>query len=190
MNFPAAWEITRGQSFIGILDADWPGFATYSGLAVHPDLQSNFRVHMVSQPISPSGGSANHTVHVAGIIAVAGAVFGILYYHGFAPPAAFAACMATAAGLSIVNGFAIRLLKIPAIIVTLAGMTLFTGILREVHDNRDVPARNMNRAFPAAFSRVGRETKRGNQQQQTADRRSHVAPPQRTPWMLTCICKR
>jgi hypothetical protein len=69
MNFSAAWDVTRGQSFIGILDADWPGFATYSGLAVHPDLQSNFRMHMVSQPISPSGVAANHTVHVAGIIA-------------------------------------------------------------------------------------------------------------------------
>jgi hypothetical protein len=69
MGFPAAWDITSGQSYIGVMDADWPGQAVGTSLTVHPDLQSNFRRHMLSRPISQSGGSQNHTVHVSGIIA-------------------------------------------------------------------------------------------------------------------------
>jgi serine protease len=69
MNFPAAWDIASGQSYIGILDADWPGVAVGSSLTVHRDLQKNFRMHMISRPISTSGGAQNHTIHVAGIIA-------------------------------------------------------------------------------------------------------------------------
>ncbi|MGK3961819.1 S8 family serine peptidase [Sorangium sp. So ce118] len=69
MTLPAAWDITSGQSFIGILDQDWPGFSNGVTLTVHPDLKSNFRQHMVGRSLDQSSGGRNHTVHVAGIIA-------------------------------------------------------------------------------------------------------------------------
>lgn len=65
---------------------------------------------------------------IGAIIVMAGTVFGILYHHGVAPHFCFVACWLTAATLSAANGYLIRLLRIPAIIVTLAGLTLYRGL--------------------------------------------------------------
>lgn len=88
MNFPGAWDTTRGQAYVGVLDPGWPGSFDSSGtpasFVVHPDLLGNFRQHMtigspaVTVKQNYAGGpyvsdsaniSANHTVHVSGIIA-------------------------------------------------------------------------------------------------------------------------
>lgn len=65
---------------------------------------------------------------IGSIIVVAGTVFGIFYHHGFLPSVCFAACFATAWGLSVFNGYLIRFSKLPPIIVTLAGLTLYRGM--------------------------------------------------------------
>ncbi len=64
---------------------------------------------------------------IASIIAVAGTVFGICVHHGLSPSMAFASCFATAALLSLFNGWLVRLLKVSAIIVTLAGLVFYRG---------------------------------------------------------------
>lgn len=97
MGFPAAWDKTRGQSYVGVFDAGWPGTATtltpppYSSINlkisinIHNDLKSNFRNQMIMPEVIGSGytsagyGASNptlynaeyhkHTVHVSGIIA-------------------------------------------------------------------------------------------------------------------------
>lgn len=79
MNFPTAWDVTRGQAYIGVLDSGWPGTVVGSTFTVHPDLQENFRQQMMNLGIGvtafPSGTAtptdiyANHTIHVSGIIA-------------------------------------------------------------------------------------------------------------------------
>lgn len=69
MNFPTAWDSVRGQAYIGVLDADWPGAVVGSTISVHPDLESNFRRHLIEFPITANGAQLNHTVHVTGIIA-------------------------------------------------------------------------------------------------------------------------
>lgn len=65
---------------------------------------------------------------IGGIIVVAGTVLGILYKQGASPPVCFAACWGVAVALSAWNGLLIRLLRIPAIIVTLAGLTFYRGV--------------------------------------------------------------
>jgi ribose/xylose/arabinose/galactoside ABC-type transport system permease subunit len=65
---------------------------------------------------------------VASILAVAATVFGILVFHGAPPFVAFAGCFLAAWTLSMLNGGLIRALKIPAIIVTLAGLPLYRGV--------------------------------------------------------------
>lgn len=65
---------------------------------------------------------------IASIIVVAGTVFGILVHHGWPPLPSFAACVATAWALSAGNGLLIRTLKMPAIIITLAGLALYRGL--------------------------------------------------------------
>jgi rhamnose transport system permease protein len=65
---------------------------------------------------------------IGAIIVVAGTVLGIVYEKGGSPPVCFAACFLTAVALSQLNGYAIRLLKIPPIIVTLAGLTFYRGL--------------------------------------------------------------
>jgi ribose/xylose/arabinose/galactoside ABC-type transport system permease subunit len=65
---------------------------------------------------------------IASIVVVAGTVFGILVYRGVSPPICFAATVATAWGLSILNGLLVRRLKLPAIIITLAGLTFYRGV--------------------------------------------------------------
>ena len=65
---------------------------------------------------------------IGSILAVAGTVFGILHAREFGPIFCFAACFFTACGLSAYNGLLIRWLKIPAIIVTLAGLAFYRGL--------------------------------------------------------------
>jgi ribose/xylose/arabinose/galactoside ABC-type transport system permease subunit len=65
---------------------------------------------------------------IASIIVMAGTVFGILVHRHWAPLPSFAACAATAWGLSACNGLLIRKLNLPAIIVTLAGLALYRGL--------------------------------------------------------------
>jgi len=64
---------------------------------------------------------------IGAIIVVAGTVFGIGYEWGYSPLVCYAACYLTAVGLSAANGYVIRLLSIPAIIVTLAGLVFYRG---------------------------------------------------------------
>jgi ribose/xylose/arabinose/galactoside ABC-type transport system permease subunit len=64
---------------------------------------------------------------IGAIIVMAGTVFGILYHHGAAPGWCFAACFGTTIVLSLLNGYLVQLLRIPAIIVTLAGLTFYRG---------------------------------------------------------------
>ena len=82
MNFATAWDSTRGQAYVGVLDAGWPGTVVGNTFAVHPDLQENFRQQMMAVAVSvtakatltgnyvadPDNISANHSVHVSGII--------------------------------------------------------------------------------------------------------------------------
>ena len=65
---------------------------------------------------------------IGAIIVVAGTVLGILYETGCSPLVCFAGCFLTAVALSQLNGYAIRFLKIPPIIVTLAGLTFYRGL--------------------------------------------------------------
>jgi rhamnose transport system permease protein len=65
---------------------------------------------------------------VGSILGVAGTVFGVLYARGVGPYGCFAACFLTAFGLSAYNGLLIRVLRIPAIIVTLAGLAFYRGL--------------------------------------------------------------
>jgi ribose/xylose/arabinose/galactoside ABC-type transport system permease subunit len=65
---------------------------------------------------------------IASIIVVAGTVFGILVHRQWPPLPCFAACALTAWGLSAWNGFLVRRLNMPAIIITLAGLALYRGV--------------------------------------------------------------
>jgi ribose/xylose/arabinose/galactoside ABC-type transport system permease subunit len=65
---------------------------------------------------------------VGSILAVAGTVFGVLHARGVEPAGCFAACFFVAFGLSAYNGLLIRVLRIPAIIVTLAGLAFYRGL--------------------------------------------------------------
>ena len=65
---------------------------------------------------------------IASIIAVAGTVFGVLVYHGVAPQPCWAACFLAAWALSMWNGWLVRRLKIPALIITLAGLAFYRGL--------------------------------------------------------------
>lgn len=65
---------------------------------------------------------------IGSIIVVAGTVFGILAHHQWPPLAGFAACIVTAAGLSALNGWLVNRLRLPAIIITLAGLAAYRGL--------------------------------------------------------------
>lgn len=65
---------------------------------------------------------------IASIIVVAGTVFGILVQRHAPPPVCFLACVGTAWLLSMANGWLVRSLKVPAIIITLAGLALYRGL--------------------------------------------------------------
>ncbi|MBI2949279.1 MAG: ABC transporter permease [Verrucomicrobia bacterium] len=84
---------------------------------------------------------------VASVMVVAGTVFGILVSHGVSPWFCFAACVATAWSLSMANGYWVRLLKIPAIIITLAGLALYRGLALIIAD-LGLPAFSGNISVP------------------------------------------
>ena len=65
---------------------------------------------------------------IASIVVVAGTVFGILVHRGASPPTCYGACVFTAWVLSMLNGWLVRALRIPAIILTLAGLTFYRGM--------------------------------------------------------------
>ncbi|MEO1995931.1 MAG: hypothetical protein ABGZ17_11715, partial [Planctomycetaceae bacterium] len=65
---------------------------------------------------------------IGGQIAMAGTVFGVLHEMGFAPSVCFIACWATPCLLSIGNAVLIGVSRLPAIIVTLAGLTVYRGL--------------------------------------------------------------
>jgi ribose/xylose/arabinose/galactoside ABC-type transport system permease subunit len=72
---------------------------------------------------------------IGSVIVVAGTVFGILVQSGFGPPVCFGASLIASWSLSMLNGLLVRSLKIPAIIITLAGLTFYRGaalILAEI----------------------------------------------------------
>lgn len=85
---------------------------------------------------------------IASIIAVAGTVFGIAVHRGWSAPACFMACAGTAACLSGMNAALIRSLRLPAIIVTLAGLAVYRGLALILADAA-VPG------FPGYFSVPG-----------------------------------
>jgi ribose/xylose/arabinose/galactoside ABC-type transport system permease subunit len=64
---------------------------------------------------------------IGAILGLSGTVFGILYERGFSPPICFAACFATSFVVSTYNGLLVRSLRLPAIIVTLAGLAFYRG---------------------------------------------------------------
>jgi len=67
-------------------------------------------------------------ISIASIIAVAGTVFGILVKRGAPPSVCYAACWLTAWGLSLFNGWLVRVSRIPAIVITLAGLAFYRGL--------------------------------------------------------------
>lgn len=81
---------------------------------------------------------------IGSILAVAGTVFGILHAREYPPATCFAACFITAFGLSAYNGVLIRWLRIPAIIVTLAGLAFYRGVALIL---ADVGARGFSEQF-------------------------------------------
>ena len=65
---------------------------------------------------------------VGSILAVAATVFGVLHARGIGPAGCFAGCFFSAFGLSIYNGVLVRFLRMPSIIVTLAGLAFYRGL--------------------------------------------------------------
>lgn len=71
---------------------------------------------------------------IGAIIVVAGTVFGLLVERQAPPWAAFVACAVTAWALSNVNALLVRSLKVPAIIITLAGLAFYRGLALVIAD--------------------------------------------------------
>ncbi len=71
---------------------------------------------------------------IGGIIAVAGTVFGILVHREAPPLVCHVACLLTVVSLSSANGQLIRRLGVPAIIVTLGGLTFYRGLALVIAD--------------------------------------------------------
>jgi ribose/xylose/arabinose/galactoside ABC-type transport system permease subunit len=65
---------------------------------------------------------------IGAVVAVAASVFGVLAVHDAPPPLAWLACLATAWALAAANGWLVRHLRLPAIIVTLGGLVFYRGI--------------------------------------------------------------
>ena len=93
---------------------------------------------------------------VGSILALAGTVFGILQAREFPPAVCFAACFATAVAVSAYNGLLVRWLRMPAIIVTLAGLAFYRGAALVL---ADVGARGFSEQFTiaAAYHAPGRD---------------------------------
>jgi ribose/xylose/arabinose/galactoside ABC-type transport system permease subunit len=108
-----AWNLKAGASFADVLHRAGPNVAptVLAGLALTGVIFT---------------GAID--LSIASIIVVAGAVFGVMVHHAIPPWAAYLACFGTAWLLSTVNGALIRALRIPAIIVTLAGLPLYRGV--------------------------------------------------------------
>lgn len=71
---------------------------------------------------------------IGAMVAMSGTVLGILFYHGAPPIICFAGCLVTSVLLSITNGLLVQWLRIPAIIITLAGLTAYRGLALVVAD--------------------------------------------------------
>jgi ribose/xylose/arabinose/galactoside ABC-type transport system permease subunit len=71
---------------------------------------------------------------IASVIVVAGTVFGILVHRGAAPWICDIACVLTAWSLSMLNGYLARALKVPTIILTLAGLAFYRGLALIIAD--------------------------------------------------------
>ena len=65
---------------------------------------------------------------IASIVVLAGTVFGILVQLGFSPLTCDLACVVTAWSFASFNGWLVRRLRVPAIIVTLAGLAFYRGL--------------------------------------------------------------
>jgi len=73
---------------------------------------------------------------IGAILGLSGTMFGILYERGFSPATCFAACFATSFVVSTYNGFLVRSLRLPAIIVTLAGLQVARGLALVISNNQ------------------------------------------------------
>lgn len=65
---------------------------------------------------------------VGSVVVLSGTGLGLLAARGAPAAPCFAACFVIAAGLSVANGWLIQRLRLPAIIVTLAGLTAYRGL--------------------------------------------------------------
>jgi ribose/xylose/arabinose/galactoside ABC-type transport system permease subunit len=65
---------------------------------------------------------------IGSILAVSGTLFACLAFRGVAPLWCWLACFGLCGGLSLVNGYAVRWLKLPAIIITLGGLAIYRGL--------------------------------------------------------------
>ncbi|MBI3413951.1 MAG: ABC transporter permease [Verrucomicrobia bacterium] len=65
---------------------------------------------------------------IASIVVLAGTVFGILVQRGCPPLVCDLACVATAWAFVSLNGWLVRRLRLPAIIITLAGLAFYRGL--------------------------------------------------------------
>lgn len=72
---------------------------------------------------------------IASVIAVSGVVFGVLVHRQVEPLLCYAACFGSAFCLSMLNGYLVRGLRIPAIIVTLAGLAFYRGLALIIADS-------------------------------------------------------
>lgn len=71
---------------------------------------------------------------IGAIIAVAATVLGMLYVREWPPAVCLAGAFVTAVALSSFNGLLVRWLRIPAIIITLAGLQFYRGLALIVAD--------------------------------------------------------
>ncbi len=65
---------------------------------------------------------------IGSILAVGGTLFACLAYRGVSPIAAWFSCFGVCWVLTLVNGYAVRRLRLPAIIVTLGGLAIYRGL--------------------------------------------------------------
>jgi ribose/xylose/arabinose/galactoside ABC-type transport system permease subunit len=94
---------------------------------------------------------------IGSILGLAGTVFGILHARGCPPWICFSACFLTAFSVSAYNGLLVRWLRMPAIIVTLAGLAFYRGVALIL---ADVGARGFSEQFTiqgAAYHAPGKD---------------------------------